>query len=104
MNRLPLFRSTIIFRLTEHFFVGASASTMLPSAEFICLCIAYREAFHHISNTKFCQIFSAACLIFLTLFSTSGSVIKHGLSHLMNYIIDTTIAVWYSFKGVRAKL
>ena len=27
------------------FFVGASAPTMLPSAEFICLRVAYREVF-----------------------------------------------------------
>jgi len=31
--------------VTFFFLWGASASTMLSSAEFICLCVAYREVF-----------------------------------------------------------
>ena len=33
------------YKVPQGIFVGASASTTLPSAEFICLRVAYREAF-----------------------------------------------------------
>ena len=47
----------------------------------------------HFQLLKFCQIFSAVCFIFWTLFSIFGRVVKHGFSCVMYYIIDTTIAV-----------
>ena len=50
------------------------------------------------------NIFRCMFNILNTLFSIFGSLIKHGLSCLMYYIIDTAIAVCYSFKEVRAKL
>jgi len=58
----------------------------------------------HFQHLKFCQKFSAVWVIFWTLFSIFGNVVKHGLSCLMYYIIVTTIVVCYSFKDVRAQL
>ena len=59
---------------------------------------------HEGKNTQNRSAIKKTFKTFKTLFSILGSVVKHGLSCLMYYIIDTKIAVCHSFKKVRAKI